>query len=649
MDKKKKQDQNQQEVPQKRQAVILVENEIVDMQCNASMLMILNTPLIQYIVEHLLAQNIQEIFIACSEQNKQKIQLILDTPLKSKNVQYIVCAETNNAGEIIRQISESPLLDSNELILIKGDVITTMQLEPILKFHREILQSDKSHIVTMVYRKNHTVNESRSTNDKTVIITNALTNQILKVDDRHDKTKRNYRLKMCYNKETPKIGVHTDYMETGVFIVTRQGLSLFNDAENCDIKEFPEAFYARILDLDALIHFHMHCYVTNEKEYSVRIRDITTFRKVSSELLQRHAYPYTTNLGVYSFDIKMYDHNVIAHVKSTIPLSVIQNSKNVLFCEESVINEKVVANDAVICSNCVIGEGSLIENSQIFKNVQIGKNVKIISSVVGNNCVIEDGAVVKGKFLCEYTKVSRDQTEVNTKTVENTRMNHIYGEDLFRSGSALITLNDAESDDEEPNIMKPSLQTFDSFRNEVTKLVIAFQENQKHGTLQSQFHTELTSIKASYNYTIGQTFAALIEALLLIGDKECNKDIEDHLESLEMLWEMNSNFTLEPNDQVETLFFLCEFCDDNTYFEDSFVYIMNALYEHNFIWIDSIWKWKEVCVSTPEEHQKYLDLSEAFLTALKNAEDRGDVEEDDEEEEEEEEGEEENEEAEEEN
>ncbi|BFU23310.1 sugar-1-phosphate guanyl transferase, putative [Entamoeba histolytica HM-3:IMSS] len=617
------------EVPTKRQAVILVENEITDMECNASLLMILNTPLILYIIDHLLTQNVEQIFIACNLENKIKISTIIQNRYKSKVVQFIVCDETKSSGEIIRQISENSQLESDELIVIKGDVITTLQLDPILQFHRQNCRD--GHVVTVVYRKNHIVNESRSDDDKTIVIIDGLTNRILKVDDRKiEKTNRPYYLRLSLNKETPKIEVHGDFMETGVFIFTRQGLSLFSDADNCDMNEFPEMFYPRILEND-ITNFKLHCYIAKDNEYSVRIRDIATFRKVSTEMLQRHGYPYTTDLNVFGYDYNMYGHNVVSHASSKVPLKILQKSKNVLLCERTTIGINTTLNNSVICSDCIVGEGSSIEDSQIFNGTTIGKNVQIISSVIGNNCIIEDDAIVSQKYLCENTIFGKDGIEKSTKPNDQlftSRVQKHNASSLLRSGSARINLIDNDSDDEEQNsIDEDKQQPFSVFRSTVKRFIEAyFVNHEKHMLL-----TQITSLKATFNYSMSETVSAIIEAFLLIGDPNGTKTTLEQLKSLDTSWEILEKFTTNCDEQVEILFYLCEFCDDFKYFEPTFIYILHALHENEVVSEDAIWKWKEDC-SNSEDYSRFIELSQGFLTALKNAqneEENGDEEEGD--------------------
>ncbi|EMH73029.1 translation initiation factor eIF-2B epsilon subunit, putative [Entamoeba histolytica HM-1:IMSS-B] len=130
---------------------------------------------------------------------------------------------------------------------------------------------------------------------------------------------------------------------------------------------------------------------------------------------------------------------------------------------------------------------------------------------------------------------------------------------------------------------------------------------------------------------MSETVSAIIEAFLLIGDPNGTKTTLEQLKSLDTSWEILEKFTTNCDEQVEILFYLCEFCDDFKYFEPTFIYILHALHENEVVSEDAIWKWKEDC-SNSEDYSRFIELSQGFLTALKNAqneEENGDEEEGD--------------------
>jgi translation initiation factor eIF-2B subunit epsilon len=111
-----------------------------------------NVPLLEYALESLALSGIQEIFIVCCA-HSLKIISYLNQSRWSKSivpiVRTVVSQELRSIGDALRELDSKQLLQ-NDFVLMTGDVVSNINVGPILALHNERKRTDKNSIMTLM-------------------------------------------------------------------------------------------------------------------------------------------------------------------------------------------------------------------------------------------------------------------------------------------------------------------------------------------------------------------------------------------------------------------------------------------------------------------------------------------------------------------
>jgi translation initiation factor eIF-2B subunit epsilon len=114
-----------------------------------------NVPLLEYALESLALSGMQEIFIVCcahSEKIKSYIAQSKWSKSMSPLVKTVVSQELRSMGDALRELDTKQLLQ-NDFVLMTGDVVSNINLAPILALHNERKQTDKNSIMTLLVKE----------------------------------------------------------------------------------------------------------------------------------------------------------------------------------------------------------------------------------------------------------------------------------------------------------------------------------------------------------------------------------------------------------------------------------------------------------------------------------------------------------------
>lgn len=68
-------------------------------------------------------------------------------------VQFIQSTNCSSAGDAIRELDSSGIIRSDPFILISGDVVSNMDLQKAIAFHKEKRKDDSNAVMTMVFKR----------------------------------------------------------------------------------------------------------------------------------------------------------------------------------------------------------------------------------------------------------------------------------------------------------------------------------------------------------------------------------------------------------------------------------------------------------------------------------------------------------------
>lgn len=118
------------------------------------LLPLVNVPMLDYTIEFLSQNGVEEILIFCV----WHASIIEDYISKSKwpstiSVRCIHSTACSSPGDALREVDQLGLVNSDPFILISGDVISNMDLKKAIAVHKERRKVDNDAIMTVVLKK----------------------------------------------------------------------------------------------------------------------------------------------------------------------------------------------------------------------------------------------------------------------------------------------------------------------------------------------------------------------------------------------------------------------------------------------------------------------------------------------------------------
>ena len=144
------------------QAVIIADEfsnafQPLTLETSKLLLNFLNIPLIEYILESLLASEIEETYIFCAC-NGNKVKAYLDKSrwkrknFKKMNVHVIMSENCLTFGDALREIENKGVI-INDFLLLTGDVIFNFGLKEIIEEHKKRRLEIKDAVMTLLFKE----------------------------------------------------------------------------------------------------------------------------------------------------------------------------------------------------------------------------------------------------------------------------------------------------------------------------------------------------------------------------------------------------------------------------------------------------------------------------------------------------------------
>lgn len=206
---------------------------------------VVNVPMIDYTLEWLGSQGVDEVFVFCSAHAAAVEQYLLESKwtvvpegkkeeeAEVKNVWrrpvvHIERSDTcTSAGDALREIDGRGLIHSDPFVLVSGDVISNMNLKQVVDTHKQRRKADSSSIMTVVLKKARTMHPTRPLNDDLVVITDGTTGQMLVYED--DVEAPLVELLAERMQEHQSVAFRYDLLDTHVDVCSPEVLLHFSD------------------------------------------------------------------------------------------------------------------------------------------------------------------------------------------------------------------------------------------------------------------------------------------------------------------------------------------------------------------------------------------------------------------------------------
>jgi len=630
-----------------------------------TLLPLVNFPLLDYTLEFLASSGIEEIFVFCcahSDQIKEYIRNSRWSNLPGVDVKTMVGTDCQTTGDALRAIYSSHVIQS-DFVLISGDVVSNMNLTKALAVHKARREQDKDNIMTMVFKQASPSHRTRSKQDDSVVGVDSETLQLLSFQNSLEKKK--VHLPISTFKKHPSIQLRYDLIDCHIDICSPEVLGLFSD--NFDFTDIRKDFIHDILSSE-LLDYKLSTYVL-QNEYAARVKDLPTYHSVSKDIIHRWTFPMVP------------DNNFMCNSTYSLSRQMIYKERGV-----KLLGDCFVGEETAIGSCTEIGESSNISHSIIGRNCIIGKNVKIVGSYIWDNCIIQDNVTITSAILCCGARVLSNATISKGCIIS---FNAIVGENIFIDEFTKISLyenddSDTDEDDDrttgvsidlgKDGVGKQWITAFDQLElvpisnvdqesesesddetsnndysdSDEVGVVIDYanfirevKETVKRGIdeklLLENIQLEINGLKFAYDRDSLDCLTAILPVLLEVPNmstlslKEISAIIKSNISKYSKIL---SKFSSE-DIQVDFIFNIADFCDENQEYKAVFQLILHSLYENDVIGEESILKWAaETRDDEDEENHYYLNKCKDFISWLEEAEEESEDEDDDDEEDE---------------
>lgn len=375
-----------------------------------------NVPLIEYTLEFLAKAGANEVYLVCSAHATQ-INDYIETskwnlPWSPFKVITIMSPEARSVGDAMRDLDNRGII-TGDFILVSGDVVTNIEFDKLLEFHKKMHASDKDHIVTMCLSKASQFHRTRSYEPAAFVLDKS-DNRCLYYQD----------IPVAVSKEKTSVEVDPELLENVDEFIIRNDLidcridicsplvpAIFQ--ENFDYQLLRTDFVRGVLSSD-LLSKHVYAYITDE--YAARVESWQTYDTISQDFIGRWCYPLLLDSNMLADQTYSYESEHIYKEKDVVLAQSCKIGKCTAIGSKTKIGEGTTIENCVIGRNCKIGEGIKIKNSCIWDNTVIGNDSIIDHCIIASNAKLGDNVILNDGCIIGFNVIIDDNMNISGGT-----------------------------------------------------------------------------------------------------------------------------------------------------------------------------------------------------------------------------------------
>lgn len=384
-----------------------------------------NVPLIEYTLEFLATSGVNEVFLMCSAHADQVQEYIENSKWVSSHspftVTTVMSVESRSVGDAMRDLDNRGLI-TGDFLLVSGDVVTNIDFNKVMQFHKQKKAQDKDHILTMVLNQASPLHRTRSQVDPATFVLDKETNRcfyyqrIPPVDGKKTSISMDPEL---LEDITGDIMIRNDLIDCHVDICSPHVPQIFQ--ENFDYQYLRSDFVKGVLTSD-LLKKTIYAYISKESsEYAARVESWGTYDAVSQDILARWCYPLVLDSNLVDGSSYSYELNNIYKEDKIVLAQSCKIGNSTSIGRNSKVGEATSIKKSVVGRNCTIGDNVIIENSYIWDNAVIKDNcvlnhtIVAADAIIGKNVTLSSGSVIGFNVVIGDDKIIPN----NVKIAEN--------------------------------------------------------------------------------------------------------------------------------------------------------------------------------------------------------------------------------------
>lgn len=576
-------------------------------------------------------------------------------------------SSANSVGDVMRDLDNRDLI-TGDFLLVSGDVVSNMSIEPALAKHRARRERNKDAIMTMVLREAGTGHRTKSKGSRPVFVMDPGTERCLYYEETGSRKGRSKHITLDPELLTSnaEIDVRDDLIDCHIDICTLDVLAQWSD--NFDFQSLRKSFLHGVLKDYETYGKTIHTYIVTD-QYAARVKNLRAYNAVSKDVIGRWAYPICPDSNLVpdqSYCLKkgnVYQEDSVLIRRTSIRKTVIGSQTSV--GEDSIISGSTIGR------RCKIGKNVIIEGAYIWDDVTVGDGSIIREAIVANhasvgkNCTIESGALISfGAHLPDHIGISMDHKI--TRQQESFSDNRVDPEDsdtssvasshlIYRhpsassSASSISTL--ASLDDTLEPVRDSSRRS--SFRSDPSddaaetrdfhlEATASILDGLQKGDPTDTIILELNGYRMSTNASQHEVRKAVVAAFLKRVSNLSAGDNASGISAREAVMEVFRKYkglierTMfdkdadEKVDQVDFLLLLQKEVLGRPNGDQLLLFVTKEVYDSDIIEEDGVLQWWENERSAEEGMGKVRHLTEQFITFLREAEEDDDSEDEDE-------------------
>jgi translation initiation factor eIF-2B subunit epsilon len=346
-----------------------------------------NIPVIEYTLEFLASNGVQDVFIYCGAHSEDIERYIHEssrwspgsaiTPFAS--LEFIRVNDANSIGDFLRDLDKRSLI-TGDFILVHGDLVANIQLDAALAKHRARREANRDACMTVVLRsvgeQPHRAAKARGITP--VFVVEPTTGRCLQYEETHPLQSEHYVNLDPAVFSHGEFEVRTDLVDCGIDICTPDVLALWSESFDY---ELPRKNFLHGVLKDWELNGKMLYAEILDDGYAARASNLQMYDCISQDVLERWTLPFVP------------DSNLM-HGQTY------RGVKGGSYVEDHVVTERgAKVTGSAVGRSTVIKSGSTVSGSIIGRRCKIGKNVRIENSYIWDDAVIEDNASVVHSVL----------------------------------------------------------------------------------------------------------------------------------------------------------------------------------------------------------------------------------------------------------
>ncbi|KAH7029075.1 nucleotide-diphospho-sugar transferase, partial [Microdochium trichocladiopsis] len=355
-----------------------------------------NVPLIEYTLEYLAMNGVQDVFIYCGAHHEQIERYIHDSRWSTASrttpfaaLEFIRVADARSIGDFLRDLDKRNII-GGDFILVHGDVVSNIPLDGALAAHRARREANRDSCMTMILRETgEEEHNSRSAGLTPVFVVDPKAKRCLHYEEMHPLQSDHYAILDPDFLKNPELQIRTDLIDAQIDICTPDVLALWSESFDY---ELPRANFLHGVLKDFELNGKMiHTEIVTEG-YEARASNLQMYDAISRDVIRGWTYPFCPESNfMRGQTYQLQSGNV--HAEDDVSIAA-----------------DAQVEDCIIGRDTRIDQGSTISNSVLGRNCRIGRNVRITDSYIWHDVTIEDDAVIEHAVIADMGKIgSRSQ------------------------------------------------------------------------------------------------------------------------------------------------------------------------------------------------------------------------------------------------